>query len=191
MTTSDEIALFSSITSVISVLIGLAAAVAAWRSAGSAAESSRSALDQWRVAAKREVNSCAHKLSANSERVKQLAESVPRARAQLLVMNGQSPRQSSHHDSPESHAHERVKRVNEMQQHALGLIASNLDEKSETELAETQRKLDGQLAQLEVLKEAVVGELEGIDSQVRFARDQNALRLMSASVRSCGMPTGI
>jgi hypothetical protein len=104
----------------------------------------------------REVNAAAHRAASTAERVGQLAASIPHVRSQLAAIAGTMPAEEG---EVAIVAKERVARTEVIKQHALDIVFAS-PENSDERLTSSQRRLDEHLVQLEVMKEAVSGELE-------------------------------
>ena len=153
------------------VVLTAALCIVTWVSAKAAL---RDAIRLRREVLEREVNTAAHRAAATAEHVGQLAASVPRANTRLLSLSN-SHQAASTQVQVAVAANQRVSRANEIKQHALDQIFAKSGDKTDAKLIEAQRRLDEHLVQLEVLKEAIAGELEALAREIDAAERETAL----------------
>jgi len=129
------------------------------------------------------LNAAAHRAASTAERVGQLAASIPHVRSQLAAITGAMPAEES---EVATVAKERVARTEVIKQHALDVVFASTENSGER-LTSSQRRLDEHLVQLEVMKEAVSGELDllrrRIDGAERAARGARSRSAQSAPDR--------
>jgi hypothetical protein len=121
----------------------------------------------------RELNSAAHKAAAMAEHVGQLAARVPRANTHLRSFPHE-PVVDAADASILSAATDRALRTNEIKDYALANVSQVRGDRTDSDLAAIQRRLDEHLVQLEVMKEAITGELEALARQVDASERQAA-----------------
>jgi len=156
-----------------------------WRSAKAAL---RDAGRLRREALERDVNTAAHKAAAAAEHVGQLAARVPHANEQLLSFSNSGQAVPTDHPITVAAA-QRVSRTEEIKGHALALISTRSGDTSDAQLAAAQRRLDADVVQLEVMKEAIAGELVVLARQIDAAQREAAAareqhRLVESRVNS-------
>ncbi len=153
-------------------LVGITAAlcIVTWRSSRTslkeAARFRREVLD-------REVNAAAHRAAATAEHVGQLAASVVRVNSRVRSSSSTAP--TALPDDPlKIVADQRISRTEEIKNYALGLVSLERRDKTDDQLTAAQRRLDEHLTQLEVLKEAIAGELAELGRQIDSEERQAA-----------------
>jgi Tfp pilus assembly protein PilN len=144
----------------------------------------KDAADQRRLALEREVNAAAHKLLAEAAHVGQLAPRVATAWQQVASLSGMmdNPRTEIEKDR----SNERVDDTAAMMAYALGIVTSDLASKPLAQLTTEQKRLDEQLAKLEVMKEQIVGERAAYAEDLRFLRDKNTMEMLAGLLRTPG-----
>jgi hypothetical protein len=151
------------------VLLTGALCVVTWRSAKAALDD---ATRLRREVEHRELNTAAHKAAATAEHVGQLAARVPLAYAHFISVKPSSDATTA--DPVEYAAQERSSRLAEMKDFALSIIVPQSAAHVVLNLAIAQRRLDEHLVQLDVMKEAIIGELEAIARQTDAAEREAA-----------------
>lgn len=182
-------ALIGGVGGVAGAIVSIFAAVAAWRSAGSAKQATVLAARQIEQAARqqresllREANALAHRAAVTATRVEQLAQSVPTAYSSLLAIAGRRV-QASGPNPVQTNADQRCARAREISQTALNAKGTIETGGLDADLSATIRRMDEFLIELEALKEAIFNELEIYASESRMLRQQNEARMMAASGR--------
>jgi hypothetical protein len=182
-------ALIGGVGGVAGAIVSIFAAVAAWRSAGSAKQATVLAARQIEQAARqqresllREANALAHRAAVTATRVEQLAQSVPTAYRSLLALAGRSV-QASGPNPVQTNTDQRCARAQEVSQTALKAKGAIEIGGSDADLSATIRRMDEFLIELEALKEAISKELEMYASESRMLRQQNEARMMAAGGR--------
>ena len=148
---------------------------AASRSADPANNTAALATRQRREELERDTNRAAHPVTATAARIDELAGSVPGRRAQLLMLSGRSVT-SAEAESARRKMELRQQRTAELITIASQVLGSQLDKPSDAELAADIRRMDAHLVQLQLMKEDVTGELQGIEEESRIRRQENASR---------------
>jgi hypothetical protein len=152
---------------------------AAMRSADAAKESADLAARQRREELEREANHAAFKVIATAARVQQLAERVPPALAQLLALSGMGTGTSQTEHSQRK-LKLRQERTAEFGGEASALRVALRDNPSDSELTAGLRNMDVHLAHLDLMRQDITDELQSIEYDSRFRREQNAARQLAA-----------
>jgi hypothetical protein len=122
----------------------------------------------------REVNAAAYRAAASAEHVLQLAARVSELSVRLRGIAGRQEELPAHADIV---LRQRQQSTQSIQQHALAIASQDSEGLSDRQLGDAQRRLDAHLAQLEVLKEAVLGELAMLEREIDAAeREANQRR---------------
>lgn len=148
-----------------------ASAAAASKSASAAADAVEAAARQRREDLERAVNSAAHRVMATGARVHELAREVPGAAKTLFALAG---RDVASNAAP----YERVMKLRQETANdavtAGGILLGTLERKpADSELTDGLRDMDRRLVAVELMKEDVTRQLESLNSQIEFQREQN------------------
>ena len=172
MTTSDYIALLGGIASVF-------AALAAWRSAEIAKQATQQAARQQRETLVRQTSAAAQSVVTRANRVIQLAASVRVAYEQLITLSHRSLVAADSEVLAKSAQH--GTRAQKICDAGNAVLSSELESKSDAELARTLTSLEVFLVELDGLKEAVSTELNGYEKESQIRRETNA-RMQAAAL---------
>lgn len=146
-------------------------AEAAQLSAVSASQHGQVAARQRREALEREVNLAERRVITTAELIAQLADRVPRAKADLFALSGRRARSE---DPVNAEAKYRKADADAAVESARALTAPVIADKSDAELAGALMVLDSHLVQLKGAKELILRELTDLADQIRIFREWSA-----------------
>jgi hypothetical protein len=171
MSFSPDYVAWAGIGAIASALTSVIAAIAAWRSA----ESARAAIDQAalerRAALMREASMVTNRVLALAAHVVDLADKADLAYTSLFALAG--------HDVTKSPRLDIYKRRNEQKRARAGSVLAEvrdsseyaIDRRTDNELAEVIRTMDGHLARLEKIEAHLLLDLDQVESQNRVFQE--------------------
>lgn len=179
LTTADYVAL-AGIGAVASAAISVLATIASFLAANGARRAAQLTARQLRDALVRETYRNAHQASAVAARVDQIAEVVYTAYSNMYIASGQGGGGSAM-NKINAELEAINKRTKEITDYSLKFMMSEPKAHADEDLGHTQRKIDGQLVELEGMKEKLSQDLELARSG---AASPHAAVLLAAALRN-------
>jgi hypothetical protein len=166
------LAAISAVTGLIGAAGGLFAAIAAFRSAGTATDAAKRAQEVDRRGLVRDVATVANNLIAETIRVDDSGNKLKQAYQTLATCSGQSG--GSRPRLLIDEVERKQKEVDPLQQEALALLKKRetFSNSTEDELARLLTKMEGYLVQVRRVKEKFIHDLESVERDNQMYREK-------------------
>jgi hypothetical protein len=161
---------WAGIGAIASALTSVIAAVAAWRSAGTARAAIEQAALERRAALMREASLVTNRVLSLAAHIAELADKADSAYTSLFTFAGHNIA-SSRLQMYKAHIEEKRADARSVLEEARESAEYDIDRRTDNELAEVIRTMDGNLARLEKSEASLLLELNQVESQNQAFRE--------------------